>query len=90
MRATKKALMAAGWVLGLLVFAGAGASVAADYSPGVGTDYPKQVYFGDLHLHSNMSPDAFAMGNLALSQADAYRFARGEEVIASGGLPARL
>lgn len=90
MRGSKNSFVAAGWVLGLSVLAAAGASVAAEYSPGVGTDYPKQVYFGDLHLHSNMSPDAFAMGNLALSQADAYRFARGEEVIASGGLPARL
>ena len=25
------------------------------YSTGVGTDYPKQVFFGDLHLHSNIS-----------------------------------
>ena len=60
------------------------------YSTGVGTDYPKQVFFGDLHLHSNISADAQSMGNLLLSSADAYRFARGEQVMASNGLPARL
>ena len=60
------------------------------YSTGVGTDYPKQVFFGDLHLHSNISADAQSMGNLLLTSADAYRFARGEQVMASNGLPARL
>ena len=60
------------------------------YSTGVDTDYPKHVFFGDLHLHSNISADAHSMGNLLLSSADAYRFARGEKVMASNGLPAQL
>ena len=32
-----------------------------NYSTGVGTDYPKRVFFGDLHLHSNISADAHSM-----------------------------
>ena len=63
---------------------------ASEYSTGVGTDYPKRVFFGDLHLHSNISADAHSMGNLLLTSADAYRFARGEKVVASNGLPAQL
>ena len=63
---------------------------ASDYSTGVNTDYPKRVFFGDLHLHSNISADAHSMGNLLLASADAYRFARGEKVVASNGLPAQL
>ena len=68
---------------------GVGASENS-YSTGIDTDYPKQVFFGDLHLHSNISADAHSMGNLLLTSADAYRFARGEKVIASNGLPAQL
>lgn len=63
---------------------------ASEYSTGVGTEYPKRVFFGDLHLHSNISADAHSMGNLLLSSADAYRFARGDKVVASNGLPAQL
>ena len=63
---------------------------AAEYSPGVDADHAKHVYFGDLHLHTKNSADAFSMGNRGLSAVDAYRFARGEEVLASGGLRARL
>ena len=68
----------------------AASASASDYSTGVNTDYPKRVFFGDLHLHSNISADAHSMGNLLLTSADAYRFARGEKVVASNGLPAQL
>jgi hypothetical protein len=72
------------------LFAVPPATAAATYSPGVGADYPVRAYFGDLHLHTSYSADAFSMGNLSLGPADAYRFARGEEVTSSSGLPARL
>ena len=77
-------------VAALLFTQGAVKANDALYSTGVDTDYPKRVFFGDLHLHSNISADAHSMGNLLLSSADAYRFARGEKVVASNGLPAQL
>ncbi|MEQ6889021.1 DUF3604 domain-containing protein [Halomonas sp. CS7] len=60
-----------------------------EYSPYLQEDFPNQVFFGDTHLHTAYSADA----GLALATTtpdDAYRFAKGEEVISSQGLPARL
>jgi len=54
------------------------------YSPYAGRNFPTQVYWGDTHLHTNLSLDARAFG-VTLSPEDAYRFARGEEVTASHG-----
>ena len=59
------------------------------YSPYAGRDYPTRVYFGDTHHHTANSGDAFMGGN-RLSPADAYRFARGEEVVSSTGIPVKL
>ncbi|MFK8048431.1 MAG: DUF3604 domain-containing protein [Halioglobus sp.] len=63
---------------------------AQEYSPAVGENFPRQVYFGDLHLHSRASADAYTMGNVTLTPGDAYRFAKGEELTSSSGLPAKL
>ena len=60
-----------------------------DYSPYAGRDYPTRVFFGDTHHHTANSGDAFMNGD-RLSPEDAYRFARGEEVISSSGVPAKL
>jgi len=59
-----------------------------EYSPYVGRDYPTQVYWGDTHLHTAVSVDAGTM--CRLGQEEAFRFARGEEVVTTGGLRARL
>ncbi len=75
-----------------LVLAGtatAEAATAKPYSPNVGKDYPRNVYFGDTHLHTTNSPDAFLFG-VRLGPDEALRFARGEEVKATHGLPVRL
>lgn len=59
-----------------------------DYSRYV-EDFPSRVLWGDTHLHTNNSLDARMMG-LRLGVEDAYRFARGEQVMATHGEKARL
>lgn len=61
----------------------------AAYSPYVGREYPKRVYWGDTHLHTSNSGDAFAYGT-RLDPEAAYRFARGEEVEYIPGKAAKL
>jgi len=46
--------------------------------------------FGDTHLHSCSSADAYDSGNRELTAADAFRFAMGEEMTAHNGLRVRL
>ena len=59
------------------------------YSPNARASYPTEVLWGDTHLHSANSGDALGAGN-RLGPEETMRFARGEEVIASSGQPARL
>ena len=59
------------------------------YSPYPEEHFPNQVFFGDTHLHTSYSTDAGMVG-CTLGPEDAYRFARGETVISSTGVPARL
>ena len=58
------------------------------FSPYAGRSFPTKVLFGDSHLHTAVSVDAGTMNRVG--QEDAYRFARGEEVISTGGLRAKL
>jgi len=59
------------------------------YSPYAGRTFPTRPLFGDTHLHTSFSMDAGAFG-ARLGPREAYRFAKGEEVTASSGQPARL
>ncbi len=59
------------------------------YSPYAEKNYPTEVYFGDTHHHTANSGDAFMNGD-RLGPADAYRFALGEEVVSSSGVPVKL
>jgi hypothetical protein len=60
-----------------------------DYSPFVDRHVPDRVLWGDTHLHTSYSVDAGFFGN-NLDPEDAYRFARGEEVMSSTGQRIKL
>ncbi|MEM1412967.1 MAG: DUF3604 domain-containing protein [Pseudomonadota bacterium] len=62
---------------------------AQGYSPGANATQATQVYWGDSHLHTGLSLDAGLFGNI-LEPDDAFRFARGEMITSSTGVPARL
>ena len=66
-----------------------GAYAGKAYSPYAQRGFPERPLWGDSHLHSSLSMDAGGFGN-RLGLRDAYRFARGEQVVASSGQPVRL
>ena len=78
------------WLTILAVSISNASDESIEYSPTFGDDFPTEVFWGDTHVHSSFSMDANTMGNTRLSPADAYRFARGEAVVAHNGMTARL
>ena len=44
-------------------------------------DFPDRLLWGDTHTHSNLSNDAYLLGNTSADPDTAYRFAKGEPVI---------
>ena len=59
------------------------------YSPYAGRNYADNVYFGDMHFHTEHSFDAGLIGT-TLSAHDGFRMARGEKVISNTGQPIQL
>ena len=59
------------------------------YSPYANRNYPTRPFFGDTHLHTGFSKDAGVAG-CRLYPRDAYRLARGEQIMASSGQPVKL
>ena len=59
------------------------------YSPYADRNFPERPLWGDTHLHTSLSMDAGLFGN-RLPPKEAYRFARGEQVISSTGQAVRL
>ncbi|MFT4824576.1 MAG: hypothetical protein ACJASY_003451 [Halioglobus sp.] len=63
---------------------------AEEYSPPLNEANKTNVYWGDLHVHSNYSPDSFAFGNSRLSPEDSMKFAKGVKVTANNGMDVQL
>ena len=59
------------------------------YSPYAARNFATHPLWGDTHLHTGNSFDAGAFG-ATLMPEDAFRFARGDEVVSSTGIPIRL
>src|SRR5258707_9158191 len=59
------------------------------YSEPTGKTIPLRVLWGDAHLHTTFSFDAGLFGT-RLTPDDAFRFARGDEVVSTTGVPAKL
>ncbi len=59
-------------------------SGAAPVGATVSLNPERDVYFGDLHVHTMLSMDAYYLFGTRLGPEDAYRFARGEEVMFMG------
>ena len=85
--------------VGIAVIQGAGADTIAakpantkdgkPYSAPTDKTVPLRVLWGDLHLHTGNSLDA-GLNGTRLMPEDAFRFARGEEVVSTTGVPAKL
>jgi hypothetical protein len=69
--------------------AGKAYNPSPNYSPYVGRKYPPRPFFGDTHLHTSFSMDAGAFG-ARLNPRDAYRLARGEQIVSSTGQLVKL
>ena len=65
------------------------ATAEESYSPNIDPSYPSNVYWGDTHVHTALSGDAFGTGT-RLMPDDAYRFAKGKKIQATGGEEVRL
>ncbi|MBB5350978.1 hypothetical protein HNR46_001212 [Haloferula luteola] len=59
------------------------------YAPYANRAFATNVYFGDTHVHTALSPDAGGAGT-TLGPREAYRFARGEQVVSNTGQPNKL
>lgn len=73
----------------LLLMPAHAAEKNTDYSPYANSANQKRVLWGETHLHTTLSLDARAFG-VELDQETAYRFARGEQVTSTHGLPVKL
>jgi hypothetical protein len=72
------------------VEAPAEAALSVEVGPSCAVHDPlRQAFFGDVHIHTSYSMDAYT-ADVRATPADAYRFARGEPIALAGGRTAQL
>lgn len=76
-------------MLSAMVFAAESPRSSSTYSPYVDQSVSLEPLWGDTHVHSSLSMDAFGYG-ARLGPDAAFRFAAGEQVISNSGQPVRL
>lgn len=94
---SKKLLLLSGAAIGVATLFGTTGSERAIANPAMTaaqgvvaeSDFPQRPLWGDTHLHTSNSFDAFAAG-ARLGPQDALRFARGEQVTSSSGQVVKL
>ena len=64
-------------------------TIDASAEPGLILNPDRDAYFGDLHIHTRNSVDAYMFG-ARVTPEDAYRFARGEAISHPGGYDIQL
>ena len=74
----------------LLAWPALAAEPGGNYSPYADSPYPRDVFWGDTHVHSSWSPDAGGSGNEKLAPDVAFQFARGDAVTGHNGQTIRL
>ena len=95
MKKSFKATLACGALLAIGLAGCSGDADVSEAQSGDGTDtidlaeFPDRPYWGDTHLHTDNSVDAFGFGT-RLGSEDALRYARGEEVTATTGSKSKL
>jgi hypothetical protein len=57
-----------------------GAMANADPAAAQGDPASREAFFGETHLHTSWSLDAWIFGNHATGPADAYKYAKGETI----------
>ena len=67
-----------------LVASGAGVAAGPEANP------DRDVYFGETHVHTSWSFDAFVFGNTKTGPEDAYKFALGQTITHPGGYPIKI
>src|SRR6202047_4651828 len=73
-------LIAAAAILTPIGVATVAAAQGSDLVPGISVNPEREAYYGDLHLHTSYSFDAYILFGAKVDPQNAYRFGRGDAV----------